>query len=106
MEVDMTVQVIRYRTKPERADENQRLIEAVFAELAERGPGGLRYESLRLGDGVTFLHVVETDDEGDALTELDAFQDFLTGIFDRCDEPPLATTAAVVGRYSSVEARR
>ena len=29
----MTVTVVRYRTKPERADENQALVEAVFAEL-------------------------------------------------------------------------
>ena len=30
--------VIRYRTKPEHADENQRLIRDVFAELAEQSP--------------------------------------------------------------------
>ena len=30
--------VIRYRTKPEHADENERLIRAVFAELAEQSP--------------------------------------------------------------------
>ena len=29
---------IRYRTKPEHADENERLIRAVFAELAEKVP--------------------------------------------------------------------
>ena len=35
--------VVRYQTKPERADENQRLIEAVFAELDERKPKGFTY---------------------------------------------------------------
>ena len=30
-----TTRVIRYRTKPEHADENERLVRAVFAELAE-----------------------------------------------------------------------
>ena len=34
--------VVRYRTKPEHADENARLIEGVFAELAELEPDGLR----------------------------------------------------------------
>ena len=29
----MKMTVVRYRTKPETADENQRLIEAVFQEL-------------------------------------------------------------------------
>ena len=31
---------VRYRTKPDRAEENQQLIERVFEELAERDPGG------------------------------------------------------------------
>ena len=30
--------VVRYRTKPEHADENARLIEAVFTELADQQP--------------------------------------------------------------------
>jgi len=40
--------VIRYRTKPESADENQRLVEDVYAELAVQDPGGMRYATLRL----------------------------------------------------------
>ena len=38
--------VVRYRTKPEQADENARLIEAVFAELADQEPDGLHYADL------------------------------------------------------------
>jgi hypothetical protein len=50
----MTVaKVIRYRTKPERAEENEHLIRDVFAELAEENPEGLRYAAFRLADGVT-----------------------------------------------------
>ena len=33
----MTATVVRYQAKPDRADENQQLIEAVFADLAARG---------------------------------------------------------------------
>ena len=33
-----TTKVIRYRTKPEHADENERLVRDVFAELAEQDP--------------------------------------------------------------------
>ena len=36
----MSTVVVRYRTKPEHADENQRLVEAVFAELAATTPAG------------------------------------------------------------------
>ena len=31
-----TTKVVRYRTKPELADENERLIREVFAELSKR----------------------------------------------------------------------
>ena len=34
----MKATVVRYQAKPDRADENQRLIEAVFAQLQEREP--------------------------------------------------------------------
>jgi hypothetical protein len=43
--------VIRYRTNPEWADENERLIKEVFAEMATRNPEGLRYAAFRLDDG-------------------------------------------------------
>src|SRR5262245_41278778 len=47
--------LVRYRAKPERAEENQQLIENVFAELHAKSPEGIRYLALRLGDG-TFVH--------------------------------------------------
>lgn len=34
----MSTKVIRYRTKPDRADENQKLVEDVFAERCEEQP--------------------------------------------------------------------
>ena len=49
--------LIRYRTVPERMDENERLIKGVFAELAAKSPQGLRYLVLKAGDG-NFFHVV------------------------------------------------
>jgi hypothetical protein len=62
----MATTVVRYQAKPERADENQRLIEAVFAEFNERQPEGFTYKVFRLEDGVSFIHVViEHDDVAD-----------------------------------------
>lgn len=98
--------VIRYRTKPERADENQKLIEDVFAELAERRPAGLRYASYRLGDGTSFTHVVTVDDDApNPLVELEAFGRFQADIAGRCDEQPVAADATVVGHYDATSAR-
>ena len=97
----MKATVVRYRAKPERADENQKLIEAVFADLEQRGPEGFTYKAFRLDDDVSFVHVVIEHDveHPDSLQDVPAFQAFVAGIADRCDEPPLAMGATVVGGY-------
>jgi hypothetical protein len=93
--------VVRYKTKPERADENQQLVEKVFAELNEMGATGFAYASLRLEDGVSFVHVVvEEDGEGSvSLADVPAFKEFTSDIADRCEEQPVATGATVVGAH-------
>ena len=53
--------VVRYKVKPERVEENERLIGAVYAELAESAPEGLRYATFRLDDGVSFVHIASID---------------------------------------------
>jgi hypothetical protein len=90
--------VVRYRARPEAAEENQRLIEAVFAELAVVRPAGLSYRVYRLADGVTFVHVAVGD--GDALGRLTAFRQFQQGGDTRREQPPEASPAAVVGSYA------
>jgi hypothetical protein len=97
----MNATVVRYQVKPERAAENQQLIEAVFAELDERKPNGFTYKVFRLEDGVSFIHVVIEDDidQPDSLQAVPAFQAFVAGIADRCDVPPVASGASIVGGY-------
>jgi hypothetical protein len=97
----MRATVVRYQTKPERADENQQLIEAVFADLEQRAARGFTYQVFRLEDGVSFVHaVIEHDvDDSDSLQDVPAFQAFVEHIADRCDVPPLAMGATVVGRH-------
>jgi hypothetical protein len=93
--------VVQYRTKPDRAEENQRLIDAVFADLVEREPEGFTYKVFRLDDGVSFIHVViEHDiDNPQSLQEIPAFQAFVADIGDRCDVAPVASGASVVGGF-------
>ena len=92
--------VVRYRTKPDRADENQKLIERVFEELDERAPDGFGYASFRLEDGVSFVHVVVERSQGSiSLNDVAAFREFVDGIEERCDEPPAAQGATIVGSY-------
>jgi len=97
----MKATVVRYQAKPERADENQKLVEAVFAELDERQPDGFTYKVFRLEDGVSFVHVVIEHDveQPDSLQDVPAFQAFVADIAERCDVPPVAAGATVVGGY-------
>src|SRR4051812_42996963 len=59
-EAHMNRRLIRYKTKPGRADENQRLIEEVFQELRAARPEGVRYMVLRMADD-SFAHFVELE---------------------------------------------
>jgi hypothetical protein len=97
----MSVAVVRYQTKPERADENQVLIEEVFGALETSEPDGLRYATFRLADGVSFVHVasIETDDGTNPLTATPAFTEFVRDISDRLEQGPFASDATTVGSY-------
>jgi hypothetical protein len=92
---------VRYTVKDGRGDENQALIEQVFAELSREAPVGLRYSAFRAEDGVTFLHVVSHDsgDSGEALRSLPAFRAFRAGLGERCVAPPVRTPLTKIGSY-------
>ena len=90
--------VVRYRTRPDAADENQRLIDAVFQEMAAARPGGIRYSAYRV-DGTTFVHVAVFDSDHNPLDALPAFQAFTSGLPDRCAEPPAPAGGHLVGSY-------
>jgi hypothetical protein len=92
---------VRYKVKAGLGDENERLIRAVFEELARDAPAGLRYQSYRLPDGVSFLHVasIDTPDGSNPLLAVEAFKRFTADIAARCDEPPATTQVAEMGSY-------
>ena len=99
----MSSSMVRYKVRPDRADENEALVRAVYEELARQRPDGLRYATFRLPDGVSFMHVViETDEPGRMLNEVAAFTAFVTDIASRCDEPPVATEITLVGSYGVI----
>ena len=101
----MNRRLIRYKAKPGRADENQRLIEAVFSELREAKPDGVRYMVLRMADD-SFAHFVELDGIGaNPLQTLEAFRKFSSTAGDRALEPPVASDVTVIGDYRMLENR-
>jgi hypothetical protein len=94
-----TTKVVRYRTMPERADENERLVRDVFAELAESKPDGLQYATFRLDDGVSFVHVAVLEGDVNPLASSPAFAAFQADIGSRCVEGPAPADATAIGNF-------
>ncbi len=97
----MKTTIVRYKVQGGRGEENQAFIKDVFKELDDNKPDGLRYVSFCLDDGVSFVHiaVVETEDGSNPLPQTASFKKFVADLKDRCDEPPVATEADIVGSY-------
>jgi hypothetical protein len=94
----MRATLVRYKAKPDAAEVNQRLIEAVFEELRSKSPDGVRYLVLKLGNG-GFLHFSVTQDGAAPIPSLEVFRAFQGGIKERCLEPPQSSEATIVGSY-------
>lgn len=91
--------MVRYRVKADRSAENERYIARVFEQLRREQPAGLRYASFKLNDGVSFVHIAQTEDGRNALAELPAFKAFTAQIKERCEEPPVAVELEEIGSY-------
>ena len=91
--------MVRYKVKPDRVEENEQLVRAVYDELAATRPAGLRYATFRLDDGVSFVHLASVEGEHNALAESEAFARFQADVRDRCEELPVVTELHEVGSY-------
>ena len=102
----MKQSLIRYKTKPERAEKNERLIKDVFDELHAKSPEGLRYMAVKLGDA-SFVHLVAmaTSDGSNPLATPNAFWSFQKGIRERCVELSKSEAAIVAGNYRMLDDR-
>ena len=94
--------VVRYKTKPEKAEENARLIEKVFQELRAKSPNDIRYLALKLADG-SFVHFSIADADVSPIPKLEAFRAFQLDIKERCVEPPQSSDATIVGNYRMLD---
>ena len=85
----------------EAADENQRRVEGVFAELAANEPDNVSYIVLRLADD-SFVHVSfhnHSDDEVNPISSTAAFSHFQQDHADRREGGVDQQTATLVGAY-------
>ena len=94
--------VTRYAMRSaDAADENQRRVEGVFAELAAAKPDNVSYIVLRLADD-SFVHVSfhdHGDDEVNPIASTPGFAHFQEGHADRREGGVDQQTATLVGAY-------
>ena len=95
--------MVRYKVKPDRVAENERLVRAVYEELRGSSPEGLQYATFKLDDGVSFMHLASTEEGQNPLPDVAAFKEFQRDIKDRCEEPPVVTDLAQVGSFRLFE---
>jgi len=93
--------LVRYKVKPDRVEENEALVRAVYDELTEKQPVEMRYGTFKLDDGVSFVHIHSLDDPSghNPLSDLASFKAFQAGIADRCDEPPVVSQLDEIGTF-------
>lgn len=94
--------ITRYATvSAEAADENQRRVESMFAELAQTRPDNVSYLVLRLADD-SFLHVAfhnHGEDEVNPIRSANAFAHFTDGHESRRQGDLDQQRASLVGAY-------
>jgi hypothetical protein len=90
--------MVRYRVSPDRARENEQLVEAVYEELRASDPAGLSYATFKLDDGLSFVHIAETAEQN-PLVSLESFRSFQAGLAERCEAPPVVSELTTVGSY-------
>lgn len=94
--------ITRYATvSAEAADENQRRVEAMFAELEQTRPDNVSYLVLRLADD-SFLHVAfhdHAEDEVNPIRSANAFAHFRDGHGERRQGDLDQQRASLVGAY-------
>jgi hypothetical protein len=91
--------MVRYRVKPERVEEHEGLVRAVFAALAETAVSGIRYAAYREPDGVSFVHLALVEGQANPLQAIEAFRAFTAKIAERCDAPPVTVDLEEIGAH-------
>jgi hypothetical protein len=96
----MNVLTVRATLKEEHVEEAVAMVKRMFAAIEREGLEGIRYASVRLEDGVTFLALLELEDGVEnpllGLPEAKEFYDRLPELY---AEPPEVGPGTVIGSY-------
>jgi hypothetical protein len=99
----MTHTLVTYTVKPGREEETAALVRAVFEELAETRPPGLRYAVFYLPDSRQFMHVCTDEGSTSGLQGLNSFKAFAAGAEDRHEQPAAFTHPDLIGDYRTFD---
>lgn len=91
--------MVTYTVKPGSEELNAKLVRAVFDELAELQPDGLRYAVFQLPDSGEFVHLYTDEGSPTGLRVLSSFQAFIAGAPERHERPSTVTSPVLIGDY-------
>lgn len=96
----MSVLMVRAKIKPESVAEAEAAVQRMFAAIRRERLQGIRYASLRLADGETFVALLQLDDGVEnPLQGLPEAQEFQEGLPSWYAEQPDVGPATVIGSY-------
>jgi hypothetical protein len=96
----MNVLMVRAKIQEENVPDAQAAVEKVIQALERTQPAGVRYASCLLSDGVTFVALVELEDDGShPLRELPAYAQMVEDLKQWYDGPPAVDRMTVTGSY-------
>jgi hypothetical protein len=97
----MSVFTVRARLKEEHVEEAVAGVKRMFAAIEREGIEGIRYASVQLQDGVTFLALLELEGglEENPLLGLPEAKEFYESLPGWYVEPPEVGPGTVVGSY-------
>ena len=96
----MNVLMVQAKIKEENVADAKAAIDQVIQALEQEKPAGVRYSSCLLSDGVTFVALLELEDDGGRpLRVFPAYQEMVENLKQWYAEPPAVEQMTVTGSY-------
>jgi len=96
----MTVLMVRAKIKEENVADAKASVGKVIQALEQTRPADVRYTASVLGDGVTFIALVELNPDGShPLAPFPAYAEFVESLKQWYAEPPTVERMTVIGSY-------
>lgn len=95
--------VVTYTVKTGREEEDAALVRAMFEELTQTRPDGLRYAVFYLPDSRQFIRLYTDEGSTSGVQGLDSFKAFVAGAKDLHEHPATFTQPELIGDYGTFD---